>query len=108
VFVAIAAIVTYVQADQGWLQIESHDEAVQLVVTQDGREITIIDTKTQSRVRLRSGEYEIKLQGDRNDVTLSRSRFGMTRGKEEIVSVEPVSPPHAASRRDNERRGVER
>lgn len=92
-FLAIAAAITYVQTDQGWLKIES-DEAVQLVVTKDGRDVTIIDTKTQSRVRLRSGEYEIKLQGDRNDVTLSRSRFAMTRGGREIVSVEqvPTSP----------------
>lgn len=92
-FASGAAAVIYIQTDRGWLQIESYDEDVQLIVTQDGREVAIVDTKTQSRVRLHTGEYAIKLQGDRNDITLSRSRFAMTRGDHEIVSVQRIHIP---------------
>ncbi len=86
----ITAATLYVQTDQGWLIIESGDEAVNITIRKDGRVISIVDTQTKSQVRLKSGAYEIELEGTANDVKLSTSAFVMTRGHREIVSISKI------------------
>lgn len=91
----IAAAAIYVLTDQGWLEIESHDEDVRIEITRGGREVALIDTRTNSQVRLKSGQYELALRGEKNGVQLSKTQFVMTRGDRQIVTVRPVNSPPA-------------
>jgi uncharacterized protein (TIGR03067 family) len=89
-------------AGKGRLKIESSVDDVQIVVTKDGQEIETIDLKTGSIVKpLPSGDYQIKLKGDRTDVTLDRTRLVIRRWNEEVVKVTAV-PTVAESSRDLE------
>jgi predicted Ser/Thr protein kinase len=82
----LAAI--YIQTDKGTLQIESTVDDVQIVVSQEGEDVTVVDLATQSQVRLRSGQYDIALKGDRNDVKLDRDKITLSRFGQAIVEVQ--------------------
>jgi hypothetical protein len=71
----------YVATDTGRLRIEGDVDNVQVVISKSGKEVEVIDTKSGSAVkRLGSGEYTVKLRGDRSDVTLSKEVVTITRG----------------------------
>ena len=85
--------VVYVTTDKGQLRIESNTDDVQVVVSRGGEEVEVIDLKTGSKVRrLRSGEYDIRLKGDRTDVKLDRGGFTLSRWGETVVKVVPLPP----------------
>jgi uncharacterized protein (TIGR03067 family) len=81
--------VIYLATDNGELVIDAKVDDVQLVVNKGGKQFTVIDLKTGSRVeRLPSGEYTIALQGNTAGVTFDhRDGFTMTRGKQVTVTV---------------------
>ncbi len=79
--------VIVVATDRGILQIQSDVDDVQVVVTSGGQEVATIDAKTGSQIRwLPTGEYQIKLVGDDNDIKLDKSGFQMTRLGRVIVT----------------------
>jgi tRNA A-37 threonylcarbamoyl transferase component Bud32 len=89
---AILLGVIYVTTDRGSLVIDSAAEDVQIVVTKGGNEVEVIDIKSGTTVkRLPSGEYSVRLKGDRTDVALDKDGFKITRGQQEIVRVKEVS-----------------
>jgi serine/threonine protein kinase/formylglycine-generating enzyme required for sulfatase activity len=90
-FVLVFAAVYYLQTNQGLLIIQSDDADVEVEVRQNGTVVSIIDTRTKSEVRLRSGIYEIAFRGDENGLQLSKSNVVMTRGNKEIVSIRSKS-----------------
>src|SRR5207245_2686126 len=53
-----------VETDKGTLEIRAEDPNVQVLVTQNGKSIKIIDPTTDQHVELRSGDYELQLGGD--------------------------------------------
>jgi len=92
--VALAALsvlmfgIIYVATDKGRLRIESNVDDVQVVVSKNGQEVEVIDLKSGSTVkRLPSGDYDIKLKGDRTDVKLDKSGFTLSRWGSTIVKV---------------------
>jgi serine/threonine protein kinase len=87
------ALALTVVTDQGTFRIESEAKDVQVVVSQDGREIKVIDTVTDSEVKLRSGKYHIRIKGDRNDVRLSRDGFSLSRWGEVVARITRVEQP---------------
>lgn len=83
--------VIYVNTSKGTLVIDSAVTDVQIVVTKGGEEVEVIDLDSNTTVkRLPSGEYSVRLKGDRTDVQLDQSGFKMTRGSKAIVQVKLV------------------
>lgn len=77
----------YVQTNNGFLIIQCEDTDVQVEVRQNGQVVSIIDTRTNSEVRLKSGVYEITMKDDANGLHLTKSSVTITRGNEEIISI---------------------
>ena len=78
-FIALTGVIV-VMTDQGRMVIQSEVGDVQVVVKQNGEEITTIDSKTGTQVKwLSTGKYEVELVGDDNDVKLDQTGFRMTR-----------------------------
>ncbi len=69
----ILAGVIVVATNRGRIEIHSEVDDVQVVVKQDGQEISVIDLTTGSQVKwLSPGYYELALIGDHNSVGLGR------------------------------------
>jgi serine/threonine protein kinase len=75
-----------IATDNGELVIETDDPDIEVVVKQGSKQVTIIDGKTNQKIRLTSGTYEIELKGAKG-LRLSTDRFTLTRGDREIVRV---------------------
>jgi WD40 repeat protein len=81
-----------VVTDRGTLRIESTQD-VQVVLSQEGREVRILDVASGSQViRLPSGEYEASLRGGDVRMRLEQAGFTLERGGEAVVIVRPVPP----------------
>ncbi len=83
----ILAATVFIVSDRGTLEVTTLDDNVQLSVTQNGREIAVLDRQTGSKITLRSGEYEVALKGSENELTLSKSVITLKRGQATIVEV---------------------
>ncbi len=83
---AVYRIVT----NQGELVITSDDPDVSVVIKRGGEQVEVVDLKTNNKVLLRSGQYEIELAGKPEKLRLNTDRFTLTRNGREIVSVERV------------------
>jgi WD40 repeat protein len=84
-----AIIVLQLPGGQGKLEIESLDPDVEVSVRQNGREVAILDKKTQQEVTLPVGAYEVELKG-KPGLTLETQWYTIKRGKTEIVRVMQV------------------
>lgn len=85
--------IIYIATDNGRLVIDCKVDDVQVVVSKGGKQYEVMDLKSGSAVkRLPSGEYEIKLKGERTDVKLSKDGFTMTRGGQVLVNVTAEAP----------------
>ena len=85
------AIVYRIATDRGTLEITPLDEAVKVVIEQNGREISVIDTQTTNRIELKSGEFTLKV-ADRADVILDQSTVQLKRGDKVVVQLKWLSP----------------
>ena len=72
-FAALAGVL-YVATDRGTLEITTSDPKVQVAVTQNGREVTVVDLKTQAEVKLRAGTYGLEIRGENADVRVTPTR----------------------------------
>ncbi len=88
---AWGAIVYRIATDRGTLEITPLDEAVQVVIEQNGREIKVVDTQTTNRIELKSGEFTLKV-ADRADVILDQSTVELKRGDKVVVQLKWLSP----------------
>jgi serine/threonine protein kinase len=79
--------------DEGELIIVAAGVDAELVVTQGGRQVTIIDTRTTNKVWLKSGEYEVALKPDAKGVFLPTTRYTVSRGDKQFVVVEKLGAP---------------
>jgi N-acetylneuraminic acid mutarotase/predicted Ser/Thr protein kinase len=84
----------FVATTSGTLEIQTFGDDVKVIVARDGETVTIIDTKTNHRVKLSAGRYELALAESAAGIRLSTDRFELRRGEERIVTVrfEPASP----------------
>jgi hypothetical protein len=97
--VAGAAIVR-IATDKGELVIESEDPDVEIVVSQGGKQVLLIDTRTKRQIKLASGTYQIELARGGDGLSLSTDHFSLSRGGREIVRVQhkpaaALRPPSA-------------
>ncbi len=89
-----------IATDKGELVITTESDDVKVVVTQGGKLVEVIDTKTDKQIRLalRSGEYELELMGAPEGLKLTIDKATLTRGKETLAKIErigktPAVPP---------------
>jgi hypothetical protein len=89
------AIVYRIQTDKGELVIETESPDVEVVIKQGGKQVDVIDTKTDKRVKLalRSGDYELELQGKHEGLKLNLEKATLTRGETVIARIERVAKP---------------
>ena len=85
---ALLAGVIFVQTSKGRVEIQSEVDGVEVVIKQGGEQIDVIDITTGSQVTLLpSGDYELKLNGDRNDVEIKGGNFKLSRWGKVIVTL---------------------
>ena len=97
--VALAGIV-FVETDKGTLVIESVDDTVKVLISQERNDAggtflktTITDTVTGSEVkRLPSGEYKLSLAADGNEFELNQGGFVLRRGTKVVATVTRKQP----------------
>jgi predicted Ser/Thr protein kinase len=96
--VLVGLIVVRIATDKGELVIETDDPNIEVVVTQGGKQVTIIDVQMKQQIRLASGTYELELAKGRQGLRLSTDTFTLTRGSRETVRVhrEVASPTEPA------------
>jgi WD40 repeat protein/tRNA A-37 threonylcarbamoyl transferase component Bud32 len=88
----LAAAIYRVATDKGEIVIETEDPDIEVVIRQGGKEVTILDPKTQQKIALRSGDYEVALSGASGDLRLSTRNFTLKRGEKKIVVVKHEIP----------------
>lgn len=80
-------VIIVVATDRGQLVIQSNVDDVQVVVKESGKQVEILDLKTGTQVKwLPGGEYELKVVGRENDVTLDRGTIRMSRLNRVLVT----------------------
>jgi formylglycine-generating enzyme required for sulfatase activity/serine/threonine protein kinase len=85
---ALLAGVIFVQTSKGRVEIVSDVDGVEVVIKQGGEQIDFLDTTTGSQVKwLPSGEYEIELIGNRNDIEIKGGNFKLSRWGKAIVTL---------------------
>jgi eukaryotic-like serine/threonine-protein kinase len=93
----IFGVVMTVRTPTGELQIKTNDRDVRVSVTRAGRQVRIVDTKTNTTVELDEGKYEVSLLDTDNSIELDKDRITLKRGEKEIVEVIFREPPSADS-----------
>jgi hypothetical protein len=83
--VAIYRIAT----DKGELVITTESDDVKVVVTQGGKLVEVIDTKADKQIRLalRSGEYELELEGAPKGLKLNIEKATLARGQTVLATI---------------------
>jgi WD40 repeat protein len=84
-----------IATDYGELVITTESPDVKVVITEGGKLVDVIDTKTDKQISLalRSGEYELELKGAPEGLQLNIDRATLTRGKQTLAKIERVKPP---------------
>lgn len=81
-----AGVIYRVQTDKGELVISSQSDDVEVVIKQGGKLVTIIDTKTQKKLELKSGEYDLELR-NAEGLKLDITRATLMRGEKVLASI---------------------
>ncbi len=76
-----------VATDQGQIIIESNDPDVEIEVLRGGEVIKVVDLKTEQKLEVQSGAYQIRTVGDENSVSIDKDTLTLLRGETEIVKV---------------------
>ncbi len=95
---AVAAAAVYrIETDNGQLVITTASDDVEVVVKQGGKVVRILDTKTDRQIALtlRSGTYELELEGAPRGLSLNIDKATLTRGETVVVKIERLPPPAA-------------
>jgi tRNA A-37 threonylcarbamoyl transferase component Bud32 len=95
IMLAAAVAVYRIQTDRGELVITPESDDVEVVIKQGGKVVTILDTKTDRRVTLRAGTYDLELK-DAPGWKLEVEKATLTRDGKALVRIERVVKPAAA------------
>ena len=81
-------LITYrIQTETGELVIESDDPDIDVIIKQGGKQVTIVDPKTNNRIELNTGRYELQMAGGGDGLKLSTDSFTLKRGDRTVVTV---------------------
>jgi eukaryotic-like serine/threonine-protein kinase len=90
----VGAFVYHLRTAYGELVISTTEPDVEVIVSQDGRQVSVLDPKTQTRVRLRPGQYQLRPGGRVGEVTVWPESLTIERGGRVIARIEAIpSPP---------------
>jgi hypothetical protein len=101
VVLAVAGVAVYrIQTDKGELVITSESDDVKVVIKQGGKQVDVIDTKTDKQITLalRSGVYELELKGAPEGLKLNIDKATLTRGETVLARIERVPKPGLEAR----------
>ncbi|WP_052639885.1 protein kinase domain-containing protein [Zavarzinella formosa] len=90
----LGTVIYRIQTDKGELVISTESDDVEVLVKQGGRLVTIIDTKTQKQIELKSGEYDLELR-NADGLKLDITKAALTRGSKQLATIERVPKPDA-------------
>jgi hypothetical protein len=86
----MAGIVVHrVKTDTGELVITTESDEVEVIIRQGGKVERIVDTKTEKAITLRSGEYELELEGGKG-LKLDLEKVALKRGDRVLARIERV------------------
>jgi Protein kinase domain/Putative zinc-finger len=84
-----------IATDKGELVITTESDDVKVVITQGGKLVDIIDTKTNKQISLalRSGDYELELKGAPEGLKLDIDRAKLKRGETVLATITREGKP---------------
>jgi len=88
----VLGVTIYLALPRGKLVIQVLDDDVKVIVFRGGEEVTIIDTKTDTQIKLYAGQYELELSDGEPVLRLVPDRFTLRRGERKVVKVERILP----------------
>ncbi len=97
-----------VATNRGEIVIDSNDKNISVEILKDGELIRVVDLKTEQKIEIKAGEYEIKAgkNGNENSISVQPNTLMMTRGGKQIVTISRTDPkidaPGATSANRNE------
>lgn len=90
--------------NQGLLVVEVGDENVEVKVSQEGKQVKVLDRTTGNSLTLEAGSYQISLVNNRNELKLEQDTVTLSRGGKQVVRiarqdkpVEVATQPQAAT-----------
>jgi hypothetical protein len=88
--VALAGVVYHLQTDTAELVITTESDDVEVAVKQGGKVVRVIDTRTDRQITLtlRSGTYELELQGAPEGLKLDIDKVTLRRGDQILAKIE--------------------
>jgi WD40 repeat protein len=81
-------VAIYISTNEGMLIIETDDRKVEIAIDQNGKRIRVLGDERSNdpiRVKLRVGEYELKIIDSANEMELSENKVVIRRGDKQIV-----------------------
>jgi WD40 repeat protein len=86
-----------IATDKGELVIRTESDDVKVVITQGGKQVDVIDAKTDKQISLalRSGVYESQLKGAPEGLKLDIDRATLTRGETVLATITKITPKQA-------------
>ena len=88
--VALLSVIIFLQSPSGAVEIRLADgvaDDIQVNVLQKGRVIKVADQKSGWKIELKSGEYQLQLNGSDDEVQLDKHQVRILRGQSEVVSI---------------------
>jgi serine/threonine protein kinase/formylglycine-generating enzyme required for sulfatase activity len=85
--ICLCGAIIVIATQRGTLEIKTFGGDVEVSVTKGGEEVTVIDTKTQERITLRPGSYDVKLANADSGLRLTPEKFTLRRGQTVVVEV---------------------
>ncbi len=76
-----------IATDTGIIEIRTDDPNVKVEIRQNGKLVELVDLDTKQKIVIKSGEYSIIPQSDKNGFHLSANKVIMTRGGKQIVEI---------------------
>jgi serine/threonine protein kinase len=80
------ASIYVIQTSKGEVVIESVDPDVEVTIKRNGEDIVVLDPKTNQKVNIKAGRYQVELKG-KPDLVLNVESFTLERNRKVIVKV---------------------
>lgn len=102
---AVAGIVIRLQTGEGEVVITPLTDDVEISLRQGGKEVRILDTKSNTSVMVPVGSYDVAMKGEKKDFELKTDRVTVQRGGRALVTIErkakvvQTPPPTSPDRR---------
>jgi WD40 repeat protein len=86
----LGGAIYYIRTNYGELAISTTEPDVEVVVTENGRQVSVLDPRTATRVRLRPGRYRLAVSTQEGEMAVWPESLTIERGGQIIARVESV------------------